>query len=355
MKKGIGIEMKVVVLAGGTSTERDVSLSSGSMIYRALKKNGHQAILLDVYLGYEGNIEGIFNRETDWAAAVGAISEKNPDLAAVKAMRKDGGKSFFGPNVLNICQSADCVFMALHGANGEDGKIQACFELLGIPYTGTDFVSSAMAMDKGITKDIFKAYGIPTPAGIRLKKGEPEEAKVPFPCIVKACCGGSSVGVCIANNEAEYEKAKEEAFLYDDEVVIEQYIEGREFSVGVMDGKALPVIEIAPKVGFYDYKNKYQAGSTVETCPAELPEDNTKAMQSIAEQVFMALRLKSYARMDFRMNAKGEIFCLEANTLPGMTPVSLLPQEAAAVGMDFAALCERILQRGYTSGSLSQD
>ena len=222
-------------------------------------------------------------------------------------------------------------------------------------YTGTDFVSSAMAMDKGITKDIFKAYGIPTPAGIRLKKGEPEEAKVPFPCIVKACCGGSSVGVCIANNEAEYEKAKEEAFLYDDEVVIEQYIEGREFSVGVMDGKALPVIEIAPKVGFYDYKNKYQAGSTVETCPAELPEDNTKAMQSIAEQVFMALRLKSYARMDFRMNAKGEIFCLEANTLPGMTPVSLLPQEAAAVGMDFAALCERILQRGYTSGSLSQD
>lgn len=338
--------MKVVVLAGGTSTERDVSLSSGGMIYKALKKNGHQAILLDVYLGYEDDIEGIFEKETDWASAVGSISESNPDLEAVKALRKDGGKSFFGPNVLDICQRADCVFMALHGANGEDGKIQACFELMGIPYTGTDFVSSAMAMDKGITKDIFKAYGIPTPVGIRLKKGETESERVPFPCIVKACCGGSSVGVCIANDETEYEAAKAEAFRYDNEVVIEQYIAGREFSVGVMDGKALPVIEIAPKVGFYDYKNKYQAGSTVETCPAELPADWAEAMQRVAEQVFMALRLKSYARMDFRMSQQGEIFCLEANTLPGMTPVSLLPQEAAAVGMDFPMLCEKILQRG---------
>lgn len=335
--------MKIIVLAGGTSTERDVSLSSGSMIYRALKANGHQAMLLDVYLGYEGETEGIFERDTDWAAEIGSVSEKNPDLAEIKALRKDGGKSFFGPNVLKLCQMADCVFMALHGANGEDGKIQACFELLGIPYTGTDFVSSAMAMDKGITKDLFKAYGISTPAGIRLSKGETEQEKIPYPCIVKACCGGSSVGVCIARDEAEYEAAKAEAFRYDNEVVIEQYIEGREFSVGVMDGKALPVIEIAPKVGFYDYKNKYQAGSTVETCPAELSEEKTRELQQAAELVFKALRLKSYARMDFRMNVWGEIFCLEANTLPGMTPVSLLPQEAAVLGMDFAALCEKIL------------
>ena len=336
--------MKIIVLAGGTSTERDVSLSSGSMIYRALKANGHQAMLLDVYLGYDGETEGIFERDTDWAAEIGSVSEKNPDLAEIRALRKDGGRSFFGPNVLKLCQMADCVFMALHGANGEDGKIQACFELMGIPYTGTDFVSSAMAMDKGITKDLFKAYGISTPAGIRLSKGETEQEKIPFPCIVKACCGGSSVGVCIARNEAEYEAAKEEAFRYDNEAVIEQYIDGREFSVGVMDGKALPVIEIAPKVGFYDYKNKYQAGSTVETCPAELSEEKTRELQQAAEQVFKALRLKSYARMDFRMNTWGEIFCLEANTLPGMTPVSLLPQEAAVLGMDFAALCEKILR-----------
>lgn len=339
--------MKIVVLAGGTSTERDVSLTSGSMIYRALKKNGHQAMLLDVYLGYEGNPENVFDLECDWTENIGRISETNPDLEAVKAMRKDGGKSFFGPNVLTICEMADAVFMALHGANGEDGKIQACFELMGIPYTGTDFVSAAMAMDKGITKDLFKAYGIPTPAGIRLRKGAQETEKVPFPCIVKACCGGSSVGVCIARDEQEYEAAKKEAFLYDEEAVVEQYITGREFSVGVMNGKALPVIEIAPKQGFYDYKNKYQAGSAVETCPAEITPQQTVRMQEIAEQVFAALRLKNYARMDFMMDTDGNMYCLEANTLPGMTPTSLLPQEAAAVGISFEQLCEQILKNAF--------
>ncbi len=335
--------MKVVVLAGGTSTERDVSLVSGSMIYKALKKNGHQTIMLDVYLGYEGDIQNIFEKDTDWAAKVNAVTENKPNLEEIKAMRPDGDKNFFGPNVLELCKSADVVFMALHGANGEDGKIQACFELMGIPYTGTDYVSSAMAMDKGITKDIFYAHNIPTPAGIRLKKGEQEERKVPYPCIVKACCGGSSVGVCVAHNDAEYEAAKEEAFRYDNEVIIEQYITGREFSIGVMDGKALPVIEIAPKVGFYDYKNKYQAGSAIETCPAELSQEKTLEMQQIAERVYGALRLKNYARMDFMMSETGEIFCLEANTLPGMTPTSLLPQEAAAVGISFEELCEKIL------------
>lgn len=342
--------MKIVVLAGGTSSERDVSLISGSMIYKALKKRGHQAILIDVYLGYTGDTEGIFERDTDWAAQVGGIGEKNPDLEQVKALRTDGGKCFFGPNVLSLCERADVVFMALHGANGEDGKIQACFELMGIPYTGTDFVSAAMAMDKGITKDIFKAWEIPTPQGFRLRKGETAGQDITYPCIaypciVKACCGGSSVGVCIARNDEEYEAAREEAFRYDNEVIVEQYIEGREFSVGVMDGRALPVIEIAPKQGFYDYKNKYQAGSAVETCPADISPEKTKEMQELAERVFQALRLKSYARMDFMMSHAGEIFCLEANTLPGMTSTSLLPQEAAAVGISFEELCEQILQQ----------
>lgn len=338
--------MKVVVLAGGISTERDVSLTSGSMIYKALKKNGHKAVLLDVYLGYEGDTEGIFDKGIDWSEKIGAIAEKNPDIEKVKALRPDGKENFFGPNVLKLCKEADIVFMALHGANGEDGKIQACFELMGIPYTGTDFVSSAISMDKGITKDIFKAWNINTPKGIRLKKGETESERVPFPCIVKACCGGSSVGVCIATTEEEYSAARAEAFKYDNEVIIEQYIKGREFSVGVMKGKALPVIEIAPKTGFYDYKNKYQAGSTVETCPAELSQEKTKEMQAAAEKVFQALRLKNYARMDFMMDEGGEIFCLEANTLPGMTPTSLLPQEAAVVGMSFEELCEEILRSG---------
>ena len=318
------------------------------MIYKALKKNGHRPVLLDVYLGYEGDTEKIFEKDIDWTEKIGAIAEKNPDLEKIKALRPDGDKNFFGPNVLKLCKNADAVFMALHGANGEDGKIQACFELMGIPYTGTDFVSSAISMDKGISKDIFNAWNIPTPKGIRLKKGETESEKIPFPCIVKACCGGSSVGVCIARTDEEYEAAKAEAFRYDNEAIVEQYIEGREFSVGVMNGKALPVIEIAPKTGFYDYKNKYQAGSTVETCPAELPEDRAKEMQAVAEKVFQALRLKNYARMDFMMNQTGEIFCLEANTLPGMTPTSLLPQEAAAVGMSFEELCETILRDGVS-------
>ena len=162
--------------------------------------------------------------------------------------------------------------------------------------------------------------------------------------MVKATCGGSSVGVTIAYERSQYAAALEEAFRYDPEAVVEQYIKGREFSVGVIDGKALPVIEIAPKEGFYDYKNKYQEGSTIETCPAELSDEKTKEMQAIAEKVFASLRLKSYARMDFMMSDSGEIFCLEANTLPGMTPTSLLPQEAAAIGIGFDELCEKLLQ-----------
>jgi len=336
--------MKIVVLAGGISAEREVSLSSGAMIYKTLKKDGHQVVLLDVYLGYEGDVEGIFEAQKDWAAQIGAVGEKNPDVESVRALRKDGGKSFFGPNVLEICGSADCVFLALHGVGGEDGRLQACFELLGIPYTGADMVGSVLAMDKGISKDLFKAYGIPTPPGFRLKKGETGE-EVFYPCIVKASCSGSSVGVCIARNQEEFEAAREEAFRYSDEVIVERYIKGREFSVGVMEGKALPVIEMAPKEGFYDYRNKYQAGSTVETCPAQVSLEKSQEMQEISEQVFRVLRLKGYARMDFVMSHEGEVFCLEANTLPGMTPISLLPQEAAAAGMDFGQLCERILRQ----------
>lgn len=336
--------MKIVVLAGGISTERDVSLISGTMIYRALKEKGHQAILLDVFLGYEGETEDIFERDEDWTKEIVGIKEENPDIEKIKALRPDGDKMFFGPNVISICQRADVVFMALHGENGENGKIQACFDLMGIRYTGTDYVSSALCMDKGLSKELFELHGVPTPKGISLKKGQEDKREVPFPCVVKACCGGSSVGVCIASNEIEYEKAKEEAFRYDDEVIIEQYIKGREFSIGVIEGRALPIIEIAPISGFYDYKNKYQAGSTIETCPANLSEEKTKEMQGYAETAFKVLRLKNYARMDFMMNEKGEMYCLEANTLPGMTPTSLLPQEAQAEGTSYGDLCEEIIR-----------
>lgn len=337
--------MKIVVLAGGISTERDVSLSSGKMIYNAVKKNGHQVIMLDVYFGYEGSDKDtIFELETDWAAEIGLIKDENPDVEQIKKLRTDHSNGFFGPNVIPICQKADMVFMALHGENGENGKIQAAFDLLGIRYTGTDYVSSALAMDKGLSKDIFHMYQIPTPQGIRLVNGDMSECRIAFPNVVKTSCGGSSVGVYIVHNEEEYQKAIKEAYSFQGEVIVEQYIKGREFSVGVIDGKALPVIEIAPISGFYDYKNKYQAGSTVETCPADLEDSLTKSMQGFAEAAFQALRLKCYARMDFMMNDKGETYCLEANTLPGMTPTSLLPQEAQAIGYSFEQLCEWIIK-----------
>lgn len=336
--------MKIVVLAGGISTERDVSLVSGMGIYKALKNKGHEVMLLDVFLGYEGeDWQDVFTKDEDWAKAVGAIKHENPDLEAVKALRPDWKRNFFGPHVIDICQAADIVFMGLHGENGENGKIQAYFDLSGIRYTGTDYVSSAICMNKAIAKDLFRAAGIPTPEGIHLKKGEQEVRKVPYPCIVKACRGGSSVGVVIANDDGEYAAALDEAFKYDDEVVIEQYIKGREFSVGVVDGKAYPVIEIAPLQGFYNYKNKYQAGSAVETCPADISAEKTRGMQEAAEKAYQVLRLKNYARMDFMMNEEGDFFCLEANTLPGMTPTSLLPQEAAALGISYGDLCQMII------------
>ena len=351
--------MKIAVLAGGISTERDVSLISGSQIYKALKENGHQVILLDVFLGYEPegeeknlSADEIFGLDKDWSKSVGSIAETNPDIEKIKALRSDGSKSFFGPNVIRLCQEADVVFLGLHGESGENGKIQACFDLLGITYTGTDYLSSAIAMNKGITKDIFRGYDIPTPEGCRILRKRYEaltpdeivsEYSLTFPNVVKACSGGSSIGVSIAKTKEDFGKALAEAFRYDDEVIIEEFIPGREFSVCVMEDRALPVIEIAPKSGFYDYKNKYQAGQTVETCPAELDEETTKRMQDIACRAFSALRLKSYARFDFRLDERtGKIYCLEGNTLPGMTPTSLIPQEAAAEGTSFRQLVETI-------------
>lgn len=343
-------DMKVVVLAGGISTERDVSLISGKMIYQAMKRLGHQAVLLDVFLGMErDDIDHIFESDEDFSAGIEAIHEINPDISAVKALRKDGGKCYFGPNVIKICQMADVVFLGLHGADGEGGKVQAAFDLLGIRYTGTDFVSGALAMDKCLAKELFLQNGIPTPTGFRLKKGqEPGEGQQPkFPCVVKVSSGGSSIGVSIVQKEEDYQAALDDAFLYGDEVVVEEYIKGRELTCCVLDGKALPIVEIAPKEGFYDYKNKYQAGSTIDICPAPIGEENTRKIQKISERVFDALRLHKYARMDFMMDEAGNAYCLEANTLPGMTPTSLIPQEAAAVGISYDELCQKILDMAF--------
>lgn len=342
--------MNIVVLAGGLSTERDVSFKTGSMVAKALKENGHKVILLDVFMGYsdrEEDLTGIFDRADEISVQVSDIPTEAPDLAKVKASRKDQSPCFFGPNVIKMCQMADIVFMALHGENGENGKIQAAFDLFGVKYTGSDYLSSAIAMNKETSKQFFLANGIPTPKGIFMTRATRQDditkLDLTLPCVVKPCCGGSSIGVTIVRDAAEFKAALDDAFKWENELVIEEFVQGREFSVGVIEGKALPIIEIAPKEGFYDYKNKYKAGSTVDTCPAELPEQVTKDMQHYAEEVARVIGLDTYSRSDFLLNDKNEMFCLEANTLPGMTPTSLLPQEAAVIGMSFNQLCEHLI------------
>lgn len=343
--------MDIVVLAGGLSTERDVSFTTGNMVSKALRRNGHRVILLDVFMGYsdqEEDLEGIFDRSEEASVKVEGIPETAPDLEKVKKSRKDQSECFFGPNVIALCRMADIVFMALHGENGENGKVQAAFDLYGIRYTGSSYLSSAIAMDKGISKQFFRANGIPTPQGITMNRDNREndfaKTGLTLPCVVKPCCGGSSIGVSIVRTEEEYEQALDDAFCWEENIIIEDYVKGREFSVGVVEGKAYPVIEIAPIEGFYDYKNKYKAGSAVETCPADLSEVQTKQMQQYAKKVAEVLGLDTYSRSDFLLDTQGNMYCLEANTLPGMTATSLLPQEAAVLGIGYEQLCENLIQ-----------
>jgi D-alanine-D-alanine ligase len=216
--------------------------------------------------------------------------------------------------------------------------------MAGIKYTGSGQFGSALAMNKAIAKQLFMQNDILTPRGITVCKFDTEYQSVGFPCVVKPCSGGSSVGASVVNAPDAYNAALELAFQYDDKVIVEQYIKGRECDVGVIAGKALPVIEICPKTGFYDYKNKYQSGLADEYCPADLPQEITETLQSMAEKVFEVLMFDVYGRMDFIVDNKGKAWCLEGNTLPGLTPTSLLPQEAAAVGMSYDALIDTIIK-----------
>lgn len=341
--------MKIVVLAGGISTERDVSLISGAGILKALRQRGHQAILLDVFLGYKkrgDDVSNIFEKSDEMDDHVNDIQTVDPDIESVKKLRDGDEKGLFGPNVIEICRQADIVYMGLHGADGENGKVQAAFDILGIRYTGSDYLGSALAMDKGMAKKVFLQSGIPTPNGFSMKKSHvtklPDE--IGYPCIVKPCCGGSSVGVSIAKNEAEFKEAVDLAFSLEDEIIVEEYVKGREFSVAVIDGKALPVIEIEPLNGFYDYKNKYSAGATKETCPAKVDEETSQRMQRWAEKACEAAGIKAFARVDELMNEDGQIFCLEINTLPGMTATSLVPQEAQVVGISYDELTQKLVE-----------
>ena len=336
--------MKIAVVCGGMSRERDVSISTGTCVARALRERGHMVALVDLFLGDpQGTEDPMSVFSTEAKNDIFSVGESAPDLEAVR--RKRDGNELLGPGVIEICRAADITFLALHGAEGENGKLQACLDLYGIKYTGSGYLGSALAMNKELTKIQFQANGILTPPGVTLHRGEAVPASIGFPCVVKPCSGGSSVGTNIVNRPADLPNALEQAFSCDDAVIVEKYIKGRELTVGVVEGRAMPVIEIIPKSGFYDYRNKYQAGLTEEICPAPISAEDTYRVQRLTERVFDALKLDAYGRVDFLMDeTDGQLYCLEANSLPGMTPTSLIPQMAQAEGMSYGELCEKIIE-----------
>lgn len=341
--------MDIVVLAGGLSMERNVSLSSGTKVCRALRARGHRAILIDMFLGlenYANSIDDIFD-EPDGLCSDYSVAPEEPDLKAVRASRRDQSASLFGKGVLDVCQRADIVFLALHGTCGEDGRVQAAFDLLGIPYTGSGYLGSAIAMDKDLTKRLVSEY-VRTPEWNVVSYTEQEiellaeDAKLP--CVVKPIASGSSIGVSIAHDREALKTALRECLAYGNCVVLEEYIKGREIQVAILAGNALPSIEIIPKTGFYDYANKYQAGAAEEITPAPIPPDWEDRLRRDTETVFRVIGLSVYSRADFIVTDDGTPYFLEINTLPGMTPTSLMPQEAAAVGINYENLCERIVE-----------
>ncbi len=326
--------MKIVVLAGGGSSEREVSLSSAAQIAKALAKIGHSVCIVDLLDGETKPEELRFTESPN------DICEYTISQAAPEAYRNGSRAETIGKNIIEICKAADLVFIALHGGVGENGKLQALFDLYGISYTGSGYDGCLLSMNKHIAKLLASAHGIRT-ANWCLGRKEPS---VSFPCVVKPMCGGSSIGVSVTGDFSELNAALRLAEKYDEEVMIEEKMQGREFSVGILDEAALPIIEIVPESGFYDYKNKYQAGLAREICPAPLPCFIAKEMQRLALEIHKLLRLKFYSRIDFIMTEKNEIYFLEANSLPGMTPTSLLPQEARAAGISYERLCAMIAE-----------
>jgi D-alanine-D-alanine ligase len=325
--------LKIAVLMGGTSSERDVSLASGIRITEALRARGHDVVAVDTVSGL------LTPADEQRLLAGGVVKTIPPDTKAL--IRMNAAMQ----GTLRSLPKADVLFLALHGGQGEDGTLQALLDLTGVPYTGSGHLASALAMDKDLSKHLFRAAGVPT-ADWLMAPATAEQVAVHlgFPVIVKPSKQGSTVGLNIVKTPEALQPAIDEAFEHDDEVMIEQFIAGRELTVGVLGDETLPVGEIIPKHEIYDYECKYTPGMAVEEFPASLTDDETRMVQSLARKAFDALKLRGYARIDFRMSNDGTFFCLEANTLPGMTQTSLIPQAAAAAGISFSELCDRIVQ-----------
>lgn len=338
--------MNIIVLTGGSSAERNVALASGKAISAALKRSGHNVRVVDPVFGQnQPDEETIFQDRP-------VIGKEFPTAEELHA--------FSNRKVMECINSSlfdniDIVFLGLHGKFGEDGRIQSLLELRGVNYTGSGVTSSAMAMDKNISKIMFNHYNIPTAKWLMLKKGISEAVKVDesiklqigYPAVIKPNDEGSTVGLSIVQPDVEdvqLGKALEDAFAYSDHVMAEEYIDGRELTVAILGDQSLPVVEIKPKSGFYDYVHKYTKGFTDYFCPADLPEKLAIDIREKAMTAHRSLGCSVYSRVDFRLNSRGESYCLEVNTLPGMTELSLVPKAAGASGIQFEELLNRIIE-----------
>ena len=331
--------MKIAVLLGGTSPERHVSLASGKAIAIALKDAGHEVLIYDIALGEKALVE---------LESLGKPTENAPTM--------DELSTYDNKNIIISLQlipkDIDIAFLALHGASGEDGTVQAVLDLMGIKYTGAGVMSSSVAMDKAMSKKLFEFEGVPTPEWFCLNSDDAtiEELEeyvkdhTDYPVVVKPNTGGSTVGLTIVKDKSELMDAYNTAAIYSSSILFEEFIEGRELTVPILGGEALPVIEIKPISGMYDYASKYTAGKTEYITPADLPLDVTEEVQALALLAHDALACGSYIRVDFRLDSENNLFCLEVNTLPGMTSTSLVPKSASVIGLSFAQLCEKIIE-----------
>ena len=328
--------MKITVLMGGTSSERNVSLASGIRIVQALRSRGHDVTPLDP-------ARGVIDASEEKKLSTGKVGAEPPSLESLSKFAEGA----FLPNLTGMkeIKEAEVVFLALHGGQGEDGTLQALLDMANVRYTGSGHLSSALAMDKDLSKKLFRAEQVKTADWLMAPATtEQVEGMLGLPVVVKPSKQGSTVGLSLVKKRGELAAAIEEASKYDDEVMIERFVPGRELTVGILGDVALPVGEIFPKHEIYDYECKYTAGMASEEFPAKLSKEATGKIQQQALAAFKSLKLRGYARIDFRLTTEGEFYCLEANTLPGMTELSLIPQGAAAMGISFPELCERIVR-----------
>lgn len=325
-------QLHVLLLVGGASPEREVSKHSSKSIYTALIELGHRVTLLDPAYGlYQPRTVEDFFRDTD----LFTISHSN-----------------YLPAFQNLPKDIDVAFIGLHGKWGEDGTIQGILELLDIPYTGSGVLASALAMDKDMSKVVMKDHGVNVPAGLYIKKdGFNEEAatgkiaaELGFPCVVKPNDQGSTCGLTICENSEQLAEAYNKCFAISDQMIVEKFIAGRELTVGILGDTVLPVLEIRPLHDIYDYECKYTHGMSEYIVPANVTGAERDEMQRQTALAFKSLGCKGYGRADFRLTPEGEVFCLEMNTLPGMTSTSLIPKMAKHIGIDFTALIKKILE-----------